>query len=43
VLGLATLAILAIATAPLSLIAGIAAASAVLVAVAVTDTISDGE
>jgi low temperature requirement protein LtrA len=36
--GLAALALLAVATAPLSLIAGIAAASAVLVAVAVTDT-----
>jgi low temperature requirement protein LtrA len=39
-LGLAALAILAVATAPLSLIAGIAASSAVLVAVAIADTIS---
>jgi low temperature requirement protein LtrA len=38
-LGVAALAILALATAPLTLIAGIAAATAVLVAVAVTDTI----
>ena len=37
-LGLAALAILAVATAPLTLIAGIAASSAVLVAVAVADT-----
>ena len=38
-LGLAALAILAVATAPLTLIAGIAAASAVLVAVAIADTV----
>ena len=40
-LGLLALAILAPATAPLSLLAGIAAASAVLVAVAINDTTSD--
>jgi low temperature requirement protein LtrA len=38
-LGLAALAILAVATAPLTMIVGIAAASAVLVAVAVSDTL----
>jgi low temperature requirement protein LtrA len=38
-LALAALAILAVATAPLTLIAGIAAASAVLVAVAIADTV----
>jgi low temperature requirement protein LtrA len=38
-LGVAALAILALATAPLTLMAGIAAATAVLVAVAVTDTL----
>jgi low temperature requirement protein LtrA len=38
-LGLAALAILAVATAPLTLIAGIAASSAVLVAVATADTV----
>jgi low temperature requirement protein LtrA len=38
-LGLAALAILALATAPLTLMAGIAAATAVLVAVAVSDTV----
>jgi low temperature requirement protein LtrA len=38
-LGLAALAILAVATAPLTLLAGIAASSAVLVAVAVADTV----
>jgi low temperature requirement protein LtrA len=42
-LALAALAILAVATAPLSLIAGIAAAGAVLVAVAVADTVSEDE
>jgi low temperature requirement protein LtrA len=42
-LGLAALAILAAATAPLTLIAGIAASTAVLVAVAVSDTLSDEE
>jgi low temperature requirement protein LtrA len=41
-LGLAALAILAVATAPLTLIVGIAAASAVLVAVAIADTIREG-
>jgi low temperature requirement protein LtrA len=40
-LGLAALAILAIATAPLTLIAGIAASSAVLVAVAIADTLHE--
>jgi low temperature requirement protein LtrA len=40
-LGVAALAILAVATAPLTLIAGIAAASAVLVAVAVADTVGE--
>ena len=38
-LGIAALAILAVATAPLTLMAGIAAATAVLVAVAVADTV----
>jgi Bacterial low temperature requirement A protein (LtrA) len=38
-LGLAALAILAFATAPLTMIAGVAAASAVLVAVAIADTV----
>jgi low temperature requirement protein LtrA len=37
--GVAALAILAVATAPLTLLAGIAASAAVLVAVAVTDTV----
>ena len=37
-LGVAALAILAVATAPLTLLAGIAASSAVLVAVAVDDS-----
>ena len=41
-LGLAALAILAVATAPLTLIVGIAASSAVLVAVAIGDTVSEG-
>jgi low temperature requirement protein LtrA len=41
-LGLAALAILAIATAPLSLIAGIAASSAVLIAIAIADTVETG-
>ena len=41
-LGLAALAILAVATAPLTLIAGIAASSAVLVAVAIADTVREG-
>ena len=40
-LGLAALAILAIATAPLTLIAGIAASSAVLLAVAIADTLHE--
>ena len=39
-LGLAALAILAVATAPLTLMAGIAAACAVLVAVAIADTVA---
>jgi low temperature requirement protein LtrA len=39
-LGLAALAILAVATAPLTLIVGIAASTAVLVAVAIADTVS---
>ena len=42
-LGLAALAILAVATTPLTLIVGIAASSAVLVAVAIADTISEGD
>jgi low temperature requirement protein LtrA len=42
-LGLAALAILAVATAPLTLIVGIAASSAVLVAVAIADTVSEGD
>jgi low temperature requirement protein LtrA len=41
-LGLVALAILAIATAQLTLIAGIAASSAVLIAVAITDTVKEG-
>jgi low temperature requirement protein LtrA len=41
-LGLAALAILALATAPLSLIAGIAASSAVLIAIAIADTVETG-
>jgi low temperature requirement protein LtrA len=41
-LGLAALALLAVATAPLTLIVGIAASTAVLVAVAIADTISEG-
>ena len=40
-LGLAALAILALATAPLTLIVGIAAATSVLVAVAIADTLHD--
>jgi low temperature requirement protein LtrA len=40
-LGIAALAILAVATAQLTLIAGIAASSAVLIAVAMTDTVQD--
>ncbi len=42
-LGLAALAILAVATAPLTLIAGIAASSAVLVAVAIADTVLEDD
>ena len=42
-LGLAALAILAVATSPLTLIVGIAASSAVLVAVAIADTVGDGD
>jgi low temperature requirement protein LtrA len=41
--GLAALAILAVATAPLTLIDGIAASTAVLVAVAVADTVHEDE
>jgi low temperature requirement protein LtrA len=41
-IGLAALAILAVATAPLGLIVGIAAATAVIVAVATADTIREG-
>jgi low temperature requirement protein LtrA len=41
-LGLAALAILAVATAPLTLIVGIAASSAVLVGVAIADTVREG-
>jgi low temperature requirement protein LtrA len=40
-LGLAALVILAVATTPLTLVAGIAASSAVLVAVAIADTVRD--
>jgi low temperature requirement protein LtrA len=40
-LGVATLAILAVATAPLTLMAGIAASTAVLVAVAIADTVRE--
>jgi low temperature requirement protein LtrA len=42
-LGLAALAILAVATAPFTLIVGIAASSAVLVAVAIADTVPEGD
>ena len=42
-LGLAALAILAVVTAPLTLIVGIAAASAVLVAVAIADTVRNSD
>ena len=42
-LGLAALAILAVATAPVTLIVGIAAATAVLVAVAIADTVREGD
>jgi low temperature requirement protein LtrA len=42
-LGLAALAILGVATAPLTMIVGIAASSAVLVAVAIADTIGEGD
>jgi low temperature requirement protein LtrA len=41
--GLVALAILAVATAPLTLIVGIAASTAVLVAVAVADTVHEAE
>ena len=41
-LGLAALAILAVATAPLTLIVGITASTAVLVAVAIADTVREG-
>ena len=40
-LGLAALAILAVATAPLTLLASIVASSAVMVAVAIADTVPD--
>jgi low temperature requirement protein LtrA len=40
--GLAALAILAVATAPLTMIVGIAASSAVLIAVAIADTVREG-
>lgn len=42
-LGLAALAILAVVTAPLTLIVGIAASTAVLVAVAIADTVREGD
>jgi low temperature requirement protein LtrA len=42
-LGLAALAILAVATAPLTLIVGIAASTAVLVGVAMADTVREGD
>jgi len=42
-LALAALAILAVATAPLTLVAGIAAACAVLVGVAISDTVATGD
>jgi hypothetical protein len=42
-LGRATLALLAIATSPVSLIAGIAGSTAVLVGVAIADTVSEGD
>jgi low temperature requirement protein LtrA len=42
-LGLAALAMLAVATAPLTLIVGIAASAAVLVAVAIADTVRSGD
>jgi low temperature requirement protein LtrA len=42
-LGLAALAILAVATAPLTLIVGIAALASVLVAVAIADTVLEGD
>ena len=42
-LALAALAILAVATAPLTLIVGIAASTAVLVAVAIADTVGDSD
>jgi hypothetical protein len=40
---LGALAILAVLTSPLTMIVGIAASSAVLVAVAIADTIGDGD
>jgi low temperature requirement protein LtrA len=42
-LGLAALAVLAVATAPLTLLAGIAASSAVLVSVAIADTLRESD
>jgi low temperature requirement protein LtrA len=41
-MGLAALAVLALATAPLSMLAGIAASTAVLVTVAAADTLAEG-
>ena len=41
-LGLAALALLAVVTAPLTLIVGIAASTAVLAAVAISDTVREG-
>jgi hypothetical protein len=43
VLGLAALAILGVATAPLTLITGLAASGAVLLAVAIADTVPGGD
>ena len=42
-LGIAALAILAVATAPLTLIAGIVASTAVLVAAAIADTVRESD
>jgi len=42
-LGVAALAVLAVTTAPLTLIVGIATSSAVLVTVAIADTVSEGD
>ena len=43
VLGLAALAILGVATAPLTLITGLAASGAVLLAVAIADTVQEDD